>query len=164
MTAIPDGLPSLAQGAHPAGSGRACVMELVSVIAGEEWTDHPKCVHPMLACAAIVVNDQLPDHLRHRLLVPHIGRFFGTNRSELTTPLRRYYAQGNHWFPPIGDDSMIRASYSRVIRDEHCPGCGATLAVKWLSGALDVAEAILDQAPREITTTDVHRVRQVLAR
>ena len=97
-------------------------------------------------------------------VVPHIGRFFGTNRSELTTPLRRYYAQGNHWFPPIGDDSMIRASYSRVIRDEHCPGCGATLAVKWLSGALDVAEAILDQAPREITTTDVHRVRQVLTR
>ena len=80
MTAIPDGLPSLAQGAHPAGSGRACVMELVSVIAGETWTDHPKCVHPMLACAAIVVNDQLPDHLRHRLLVPHIGRASsGTN-------------------------------------------------------------------------------------
>jgi hypothetical protein len=137
-------------------------MELVSVIAGEEWTDHPKCVHHLLANAAIVVNDQTPDHLRHQI-VPHIGRFFGTNREVLTEPLRRYFSQGR-WAPPLGDDSLIRASYANVIRNAHCPGCAMPGAIAWLSGALDVAEAILDQAPREITTTDVHRVRQVLAR
>ncbi len=74
---IPAGLPTLSAGAHKPGDGKACVMELVSFLAGESWTDSPECTHPVLARMAQVVNDRLPDDERH-LLVPLIGRLFGT--------------------------------------------------------------------------------------
>lgn len=78
MTIIPDGLPSLARGPHGPNEGRGCVMEYVSLLAGEEWSDSPSCTHPVLAAAARCVNDQLLDWDRH-LLVPLIPRLFGTS-------------------------------------------------------------------------------------
>ena len=74
---IPEFLPTLSAGAHAPGSGEACVMEYVSLLAGEDWSDHPACTHPALAAMARNVNDRLPDCERHRL-VPLIGRLFGT--------------------------------------------------------------------------------------
>lgn len=72
-----NGLPTLSKGAHQPGDGKACVMEYVALLAGEPWTDSPSCTHPVLARAAQVVNDRLPDEERHQL-VPLIGRLFGT--------------------------------------------------------------------------------------
>ena len=74
---IPEFLPTLSAGAHDPGSGEACVMEYVSLLAGEDWSDSPACTHPALAAMARNVNDRLPDSERHRL-VPLIGRLFGT--------------------------------------------------------------------------------------
>ena len=79
MTA-PDGLPTLASGKHNPDDGEACVMEYVALLAGETWTDSPACTHPVLAAAARSVNDQMDDGERH-LLVPLIGRLFGTAES-----------------------------------------------------------------------------------
>lgn len=76
----PDFMPILSKGAHPDPSEGACVMEMVSFLAGEEWSDTPSCTHPVLARMAQVVNDRLPDAERHRL-VPLIGRLFGTGES-----------------------------------------------------------------------------------
>ena len=73
----PDFLPRLATGNHTDPSQGACVMEYVSVLAGEPFTDAPACTHPVLAAAAIRVNDSLNDADR-ALLVPLIGRLFGT--------------------------------------------------------------------------------------
>jgi len=78
MTHIPDGLPSLAAGTHDSHEGVGCVMEYVSLLAGEAWSDHPACTHPVLAAAARNVNDRLADEARH-LLVPLIPRLFGTS-------------------------------------------------------------------------------------
>ena len=74
---IPNALPTLSAGAHKPGEGKACVMEYVSLLAGEEWSDTPECTYRPLAEAAQVVNDHLSDDDRH-LLVPLIGRLFGT--------------------------------------------------------------------------------------
>lgn len=74
---IPDFLPVLSKGAHDDPAEGACIMEYVSLLAGEEFSDTPACTHPVLARAAQVVNDRLPDADRH-LLVPLIGRLFGT--------------------------------------------------------------------------------------
>lgn len=77
---IPEIMPVLSAGAHDRPEDGACVMELVSYLAGEAWSDRPACTHPVLARAAQVVNDRLPDSERHRL-VPLIGRLFGTGES-----------------------------------------------------------------------------------
>ena len=74
---VPDFLPTLSAGAHDPEAGEACVMEYVSVLSGEDWTDRPECTHPLLAHEARTVNDDLGDHDRH-LLIPLIARLFGT--------------------------------------------------------------------------------------
>ncbi|WP_205303069.1 hypothetical protein [Nonomuraea montanisoli] len=49
-------------------------MELASYLAGERWSDHPACTHPLLAALARLVNDNTSDDNRGRLieLVPSI--------------------------------------------------------------------------------------------
>ncbi len=73
----PDFLPTLSAGAHDADGGEACVMEYVSLLAGEQWSDRPECTHPILAHEARTTNDLLRGADRPRL-VPLIGRLFGT--------------------------------------------------------------------------------------
>jgi hypothetical protein len=49
-------------------------MELASYLAGERWSDHPDCTHPLLAAAARDVNDYTSDAGRARLagLIPSV--------------------------------------------------------------------------------------------
>jgi hypothetical protein len=50
-------------------------MELASYLAGERWSDHPACTHPLLAALARLVNDNITsDESRSKLigLVPSI--------------------------------------------------------------------------------------------
>jgi hypothetical protein len=49
-------------------------MELASYLAGERWSDHPSCTHPLLAALARLVNDNTSDARRGQLarLVPSI--------------------------------------------------------------------------------------------
>ncbi|MGJ9411263.1 hypothetical protein ACHAAC_01015 [Aeromicrobium sp. CF4.19] len=86
---LPDALPTLTAGAHDADTGEACVMEYVSVLSGEPWSDRPECTHPLLAHEARTANDLLGEHERARL-VPLVGRLFGTrdDSPELRTRLR----------------------------------------------------------------------------
>jgi hypothetical protein len=49
-------------------------MELASYLAGERWSDHPACTHPLLAAVAREVNDYTSNAGRARLagLVPSV--------------------------------------------------------------------------------------------
>ena len=62
----------LARGSHAADTGQACVMELVSCLAGESWSDSPQCVSPIIAAFMRQWNDQLGDEDREMLkeLIP----------------------------------------------------------------------------------------------
>jgi hypothetical protein len=42
-------------------------MEFASYLAGEHWSDHPRCTHPLLAAVARLVNDNTSDDARQRL-------------------------------------------------------------------------------------------------
>lgn len=70
----PDLLPVLSRGRHRNPRKGACFMEMASYLAGERWSDHPKCTHPLLALAARLVNDNVPDEVRPRLapLIPSV--------------------------------------------------------------------------------------------
>jgi len=86
---VPAALPTLSAGSHDSEHGEACVMEYVSLLAGEQWSDRPECTHPLLAHEARTTNDLLRDSDRSRL-VPLIGRLFGTtdDSPELRARLR----------------------------------------------------------------------------
>lgn len=66
---IPDQLPILSRGKHRNPRKGACFMELASYLAGERWSDHPACTHPLLAALARQVNDRTSDDGRQRLAV-----------------------------------------------------------------------------------------------
>jgi hypothetical protein len=71
---VPDLLPMLSRGRHRNPRKGACFMELVSFLAGERWSDHPSCTHPLLAGLARYVNDRTSDAGRPQLapLIPSV--------------------------------------------------------------------------------------------
>jgi hypothetical protein len=71
---VPDVVPVLAQGRHRSPRKGACFMEMASYLAGEPWSDRPRCTHPLLAGLARLVNDHTTDDGRDRLveLVPSV--------------------------------------------------------------------------------------------
>jgi len=70
----PEMLPLLSRGKHRNPRKGACFMELASYLAGERWSDHPACTHPLLAAVARLVNDYTSDKGRPRLaeLIPSV--------------------------------------------------------------------------------------------
>lgn len=71
---VPDGVPVLSRGRHRSARKGACFMEMASFLAGERWSDHPACTHPVLATMARCVNDLLDDTQRQRLvtMIPEV--------------------------------------------------------------------------------------------
>jgi hypothetical protein len=70
----PELFPILSPGKHRSPRTGACFMELASLLAGERWSDHPACTHPLLAAVARHVNDHTSDAGRQRLadLIPSV--------------------------------------------------------------------------------------------
>jgi hypothetical protein len=93
MSPVPDGLPTLAAGGHRETEGKACVMEYVSVVTGNAWSDTPPCTAQPIALMAQCVNDFQPDADRQKL-VPFIDRL----------------ASAKEW-----DDDTARAMYELCV-------------------------------------------------
>ena len=72
----PDLMPTLSAGRHRTPRQGACFMEFASYLAGERWSDHPACTHPLLAALARDVNDLTSDAARASLM-PHVTRVIG---------------------------------------------------------------------------------------
>jgi hypothetical protein len=90
-TNVPDVLPVLSKGKHRNPRKGACFMELASYLAGEKWSDHPACTHPLLASAARLSNDYATQEGRARLapLIPSvIGLVSDDVRVDATIALR----------------------------------------------------------------------------
>jgi hypothetical protein len=70
----PDMMPVLSRGKHRNPKKGACFMELASFLAGQPWSDHPTCTHPLLASLARDVNDHVGDYARTKLapMIPEV--------------------------------------------------------------------------------------------
>lgn len=81
--AVPDLMPVLSPGRHRNPGKGACFMEMASYLAGEPWSDHPDCTHPVLAALAREVNDRIGDVRRQDLapLIPDVIGIHGTDPS-----------------------------------------------------------------------------------
>ena len=73
---VPAAMPVLSRGKHRNPSRGACFMEYTSLLAGEGFTDAPRCVDEELATVLRGANDRLSDATRP-LLVPLLGRAIG---------------------------------------------------------------------------------------
>jgi hypothetical protein len=74
MSHTPELMPVLSRGKHRNARKGACFMELASYLAGEPWSDHPRCTHPLVATLAREVNDHVSDASRIWLapLIPDV--------------------------------------------------------------------------------------------
>jgi len=79
----------LRSGTHTSSSDGVSLMEAVSALAGEPWSNSPSCTSPVIAAYARSLNDWLPDDARQRLKA-YIPRLVGTAEPELE--LRRAFA------------------------------------------------------------------------
>ena len=80
----------LAVGSHPSGpNGAACVMEAVSYVAGEPWSDHPACASPIITAFLIRWNDSMNETDR-QMLKPYIPRLVGTRTSAQDEEIRAW--------------------------------------------------------------------------
>ena len=73
---VPTAMPILRRGHHSNPSEGACFMEYTSLLAGESFTDRPRCVDEELAAVLRAANDRLSDGDRP-LLLPLLGRAIG---------------------------------------------------------------------------------------
>jgi len=78
----PQFMPVLSRGKHRNPRRGACFMEMASFVAGERWSDHPACTHPLLADLARLVNDSLTGRWRPRL-VPLIPSVIGLTSDDM---------------------------------------------------------------------------------
>jgi len=69
---------TLSAGCHPSPDEGACVMEAVSFVAREPWSDHPVCASAVIGAFLRSWNDSLDDDDRDRLLKPLVPRLVGT--------------------------------------------------------------------------------------
>ena len=67
----------LAKGSHDRREEGVCLLEAAAWLAGEEHSDHPACVSPVLAEFGRRLNDVLPDDKRQEL-VPLVPALLGT--------------------------------------------------------------------------------------
>lgn len=66
--ALPELVPILSRGKHRHARKGACFMEMAAYLAGERWSDHPRCTHPLLGELARLVNDFTSDDNRSQLV------------------------------------------------------------------------------------------------
>ena len=113
-TATPTLVPMLTRGKHRSPRKGACFMEFASYLAGESWSDHPRCTHPLLAAVARLVNDNTSDAGRQRLtaLIPSV-----IGLDQRGSPLERHHRAASGTDRPSGD--QLRASAGLGRRAAH---------------------------------------------
>jgi hypothetical protein len=138
----PDLLPVLSRGKHRNPTARACFMELASFLAGERWSDHPACTHPLLAEVARNVNDRTSDADRPLLatLIPSVvGLTTDDVRADARIALRCALVA-----LPVAPQSRQR---SLAVAVQACLRSAAALGDADAGGLRDEAQQVLAQVP-----------------
>jgi hypothetical protein len=125
---LPAIVPTLSRGKHRHPRKGACFMEFASYLAGEPWSDHPECTHPLLAEAARLVNDNTSDTSRNQLaeLIPDV---IGLNSASIRVDARISLACARVALPVASADrqrvlavAMLAAERVLADRDGRQPG------------------------------------------
>lgn len=165
----PTGLPLLGAGMHLTPEDGACLMEYTSVLAGERFSDSPRCTDPTLATLARLVNDATTDEGRQRLapLAPRLtvtGRLdaVGSASLVLATLLRVRQATGRSlarhvraarwWLRLVADDGPT-GRVARWMEPAHRRGPGPRRLVAAVDATAHLPAAERDAVLRTVLET-----------
>ncbi len=137
---VVDAVPILSRGKHRRPANGACFMEFASYLAGERWSDHPACTHPLLAALARQINDRVSDAHRQQLVraVPDVIGLTGTDLHIDAAIALRVAATA---LPVAGEEHQVVLAASIV---------NAERMVAELDGATDPAPGPLGRAALEL--------------
>ncbi|MCI1260852.1 MAG: hypothetical protein LKG20_00985 [Tetrasphaera jenkinsii] len=110
------GVPVLGRGKHSSPRRGACFMEFASYLAGERWSDRPRCTHPLLAQLARLVNDGVDDEHRAQL-VPLIPDVVGLNPPGVQTELRIVVRAALAALPVANQERQNALAYGLAMLD-----------------------------------------------
>lgn len=141
MAAIPDAdsIP-LAPGSHSSPRQGVCVVELASMLAGEEFSDRPRVVCPVIAAFLRAWNDRAAHADRQRLR-PYAERIVGSRGSRQLTRERREICL--QWAADQSGHGVVRRRLRRLwTRMRIAVYCGLAPAVKLNNGAGEYAARV----------------------
>ncbi len=117
----PDLLPVLSRGKHRNPRSGACFMELASFLAGERWSDHPSCTHPLLAALARSVNDHTSDAGRSRL-APLVPSVIGLRSDDLHVDVRIALRASRAALPVVAEERQRVMAVSLLSAERMLDG------------------------------------------
>lgn len=161
MNTTPEFLPILSHGNHNDPSQGACVMEMVSFLAGEEFTDKPSCVATRIRDEAIQINDLVSDDNRSQIAMM-IPRFMNTEHLNSSLAFADDVRSAKKQF--LDDREMIRyTSIASAITHHFNEDEGDKrltnqeydqIGIDWLNVLLDIADKHLGRT--EVPSVDIY--------
>jgi len=145
---------SLSSGSHEDFEKGMCVMEAAAYVAGEPWSDHPRCACRVITSFMIGWNDRLPsDAERDRLLKPLIPDIIDTKSTPAIEERRSYMALDwliRVYTPRWLDLVPSLAPHAKAVRDleEIADLAGASAAGASVVAARAAARAVAGDAAR----------------
>jgi hypothetical protein len=143
----------LGSGNHHDASEGMCVMEAVSYVAGEPWSDSPQCASPVIAAFLRSWNDSLDTETRNRLLKPLIPKLVSSAASPAVEERRSYMAFD--WLVRVFTPQWLGLvpslhEHAKALREAEAIAdmAGAAAAGKRVSAARDAAGAAAGAAAR----------------
>src|SRR6185312_1080415 len=137
-----DKLGPLKRGAHEGPDDGACIMEAVAYVAGEKWSDAPKCACPVISAFLRAWNDSLGDDERDTLLRPLIPQLINTKGSKALE--RRRALMAADWLVRVHTPAWLRLAKL----DAHADALAA------LPEITDMAQMPLIRGPIEAAQRD----------
>lgn len=116
-TQMPALVPVLSRGRHRNPNKGACFMEFASYLAGERWSDHPACTHPLLAGLARLVNDYTSDEARGAL-APMVPSVIGLVGDDLRIDARIALRCAQTALPVVAADMQIVMAVSILAAEQ----------------------------------------------
>jgi hypothetical protein len=118
-------------------------MEMAAYLAGERWSDHPRCTHPLLAQLARLVNDHTSDAHRSRLaeLIPSV---IGLTSDDLHVDARIALRCARTALPIVSAERQNAMAVGILMSDRAL----AELDGRRPAGLEEESRLALEQAPR----------------
>lgn len=148
----------LEAGRHFSPERGACVVELASMLAGEDFSDHPRSVCPVIAAYMRAVNDAIDDGGR-QWLYPYAAAIVDTRGDWRTRRARRRACLS--WSRHMGTLSALQARWAALRGETEMTArlCARTaLEVGGRSLALALADALIELGAEEARDADASQV------
>ena len=141
---------TLSEGSHENPSEGMCFMEMVSFLAGEEWSDRPACASPVLSRFCVVGNDQMDQSKRDRLQL-YVPKMIGTYSPKHEQARSEYLAwQAIRVFAPMALEAVGLTAHADALQSAKTLQDARPAARAATRAAVDAArapDATADAAP-----------------